>query len=89
VNNALRHAEATAVSVELRYDPERLVLKVSDNGKDFDPDAIDRRNGYWGLGNMQEWADKICAEWKIESAPGSGTKIETVVPSVSNEKVGR
>jgi signal transduction histidine kinase len=89
VANALRHAEAGKIAVELRYETEHLVLCVSDDGKGFDVDAASRLDGHWGLRNMQERANEIGARWKIVSTPGHGTTTETVVPSASNGKNGR
>jgi len=88
VTNALRHSGAGNIVVELRYETERLVLCVSDDGKGFDLDVARRRNGHWGLRNMQDRAKEIGAKWNIESGPGRGTKTETVVP-VSNGENGK
>jgi len=86
VANALRHAQASQITVELRQDVDHLTLRVSDNGKGFDVDAVSRRNGHWGLRNMQERAREIDGELKLVSTPGHGTTIETVVPSILNGK---
>ena len=86
VANAVRHAQASRITVELRYEAERLALYISDNGQGFDMEAVSRRNGHWGLTNMRERAKEIGAEWKVVSTPGRGTTIETVVPSLSNGK---
>jgi signal transduction histidine kinase/ligand-binding sensor domain-containing protein len=80
VTNALRHAEARTVIVQVRFEAQQLVLTVADDGNGFDIDAVTRRNGHWGLKNMQDRAKEIHAQWSIMTSPGHGTKIQAVVP---------
>ncbi len=74
LNNAQKHAEATRVDVLLDARDEDIRLKVSDDGRGFDPSKA-RESGGMGLNNMKERADKIGAEFSIESEPGKGTMI--------------
>jgi len=80
----MRHAQAHTIAVELRYEPKQVILRISDDGKGFDMDAITQRNGHWGLKNMRERANEIGAEWTVMTAPGRGTRIETILPNVSD-----
>ncbi len=53
-------------------------MTVSDNGKGFNlQEAIPRagKRGSMGLMSMQERAELIGAELRIESRPGQGTKV--------------
>lgn len=86
VANALRHAQAREITVELRYETEQLVLSVSDDGRGFDTLAIAPGNGHWGLRNMQERARDIGAFWTLRSEPGQGTKVETFVSLIADQK---
>lgn len=86
VANALRHAQASQILVELIFEAQGIKLCVSDNGNGFDIEAAARREGHWGLRSMQERAKEIGAQWKIDSSPGRGTKIETFIPSSTSEK---
>src|SRR5439155_26378452 len=36
VMNAIRHAEAQMIYIDLSYEPDRVVLRIQDNGKGFD-----------------------------------------------------
>jgi len=74
LNNAQKHAEATRVDVLLDTRGDDIRLKISDDGRGFDPSKA-KEGGGMGLSNMKERADKIGAELSIESEPGEGTTI--------------
>ena len=76
LHNALRHAEAGEVRVEVRRRGHRLLLTVADDGRGFDPRAA---RGL-GLASMRERADAVDADLTVESAPGSGTRVRLEVP---------
>jgi len=80
VFNAVRHAHASEIQVYLEYGEGSLRLSVRDNGQGFELEDARHRMGHWGLQNMQERAQGLGAQFKIASAAGSGTEIETVVP---------
>ncbi|MGC9944958.1 MAG: two-component regulator propeller domain-containing protein [Bryobacteraceae bacterium] len=80
VANGVRHAHATEIEVWLAYDEGSLTLRIQDDGQGFDLNDPGRRVGHWGLRNMQERAHGIGAQWRITSAAGRGTGIETIVP---------
>ncbi|MDY6892758.1 MAG: PAS domain S-box protein [Chloroflexota bacterium] len=73
LNNITKHSGAQQVNVELEYRQDRVVLKVSDNGKGFDettqaPESL-------GIGIMKERANAAGADLKIESTTGRGTTV--------------
>lgn len=74
LNNTLRHARATEVTLTLREVTGRLSMTIVDNGSGFDPQAQDA--GGMGLRNMATYAAQIGGELHITSAPGAGTRIE-------------
>jgi len=80
LNNILKHADATAVSVLLEKRKETLVLIIEDNGVGFDPNK--KRKGAKGLGlvGMRERARIVGGETEIESEKGKGTTIYVRVP---------
>ena len=82
VLNAVRHAHATQVEVQLSYDPEKVVLRISDDGRGFDVAAAHReRNGHLGLVTMEERAKEAGGEFTIESRIGGGTRVEVAIPA--------
>jgi signal transduction histidine kinase len=86
--NARKHAQATATSLDLYYDPDRIRLRVIDNGGGFDVEGIlesgataktELRPGL-GLLGMRERAALIRAQLTISSDPHAGTTIVLSVP---------
>jgi signal transduction histidine kinase/ligand-binding sensor domain-containing protein len=79
--NVGRHANATQVSVNLRYDPTQLGLSISDNGGGFQTaEALLSKNGHFGIQGMRERAAQIHAQLTIESSPGNGTTVTLAAP---------
>jgi signal transduction histidine kinase len=87
LNNAVKHAEASQLTVSLRVSPPvsrqqadewqgRVVLRVSDNGQGFT--AEQTRADHLGLGIMRERAFAIGADLTIESQPHQGTDVVLV-----------
>lgn len=82
LNNVVKHAEASMVTVVLERRGSKVVLIVEDNGKGFDvtqPSVLDASSGL-GLVGMRERSFLSGGELEIESAPGRGTTIYVRVP---------
>jgi signal transduction histidine kinase len=79
LTNAVRHGKATHVEVELRYQPHAFELRVSDNGRGFDPGAP-AAPGHFGLLGMRERAGEIGARFELRSLPGRGTQVQVTLP---------
>lgn len=76
LNNILKHAQATAVRIELTASEAKIILVVTDNGKGFD--ILQRRNGI-GITNIISRAELFNGNVKINSSPGNGCTIEVVM----------
>ena len=74
LNNALKHAMASSVTVHLQVVDGRVRLDVCDNGVGFDREALDHREGM-GLASMRERAKKLAGTLRVISAPGQGTRV--------------
>jgi signal transduction histidine kinase len=83
LRNAVRHGKPNAIQVQLAYEPDALRLRVSDDGRGFDPD-VPTNGPRWGLMGMQERAKRIGGSLIIQSRPGAGTAVETRVTGVSS-----
>ena len=81
VTNAIRHAAARQVDIEVRFDPDRTHVAIADDGRGFDPNAA--HDGF-GLTSMRERASQIGAALSLESGPSSGTRVTLVVPRVAS-----
>ncbi len=81
VTNALRHAQASEIKIELAFDPKLLRLTVADNGRGFSPTGDTTGvSGHFGLKGMRERAEAIGAKLNLETAAGAGTKLSVEVP---------
>ena len=81
LNNALKHAAATCVTVHVDSDGDGdaagIQMTIADDGKGFDPST-----GFpgLGLGTMRERAAAAGGSLWIESAPGAGTRVHCSLP---------
>jgi len=78
VANAVKHGHASAIQIELQYIPDRVILKVRDDGCGFNPDHS-RSAGHFGMLDMHERAESLGCQLQIESAPGRGTLLAVEV----------
>ncbi len=77
LSNVRRHASAGHVALSLAYEPARVVLTVTDDGRGFDPEAD--RHGF-GLDGVRSRAAQVGGEVGLTSAPGAGTTLRVEVP---------
>jgi len=83
LRNAFKHAGATRIEVELRYDEHQLRLRVRDDGKGIDPRFLtgEGRAGHFGLHGMRERANLMGGKLTVWSALESGAEVELSVPA--------
>jgi two-component system, NarL family, sensor kinase len=81
LNNTIKHAQATAVHVQVNFSETALILKVSDNGKGLarEPQAAP---GGTGIGNLFMRASMINAEFKLQNG-SPGLMAQLTVPLYS------
>ncbi|MDX8340914.1 sensor histidine kinase [Draconibacterium sp. IB214405] len=72
VNNAIKHANAGKININLRFSNRGLALTVSDNGRGFLLDEK-MRTGL-GLRNLESRTEMANAKIKLKSWPGKGTR---------------
>ena len=78
LNNALKHAVATSVTVRIYVDNGHLVLEVLDDGVGFEPDALSDTGGM-GLVSIRKRVERIGGTLDILADPGQGTTIKVRV----------
>jgi signal transduction histidine kinase len=83
MRNAFRHADAHRIEVTLRYEEQRLIVRVRDDGKGIRAEVLEQEQkaGHWGLQGMRERARRVGAELELSSRPGSGTEVELSLPA--------
>jgi two-component system, NarL family, sensor histidine kinase UhpB len=86
LNNVLKHAQASKVSLVLEKKSEGLALVLEDDGIGFDPEATQRnvsgsgRAPGLGLSGMKERVALLGGKIAVESAPGNGSTIFVQIP---------
>ena len=83
LNNAVRHADASLVTIEVESDGASTKLIVNDDGTGFDVDAARVRvvrTGSMGLLGMEERAHLAGGRLTVRSAPGHGTTVSASFP---------
>jgi signal transduction histidine kinase len=81
VANAVRHASAIRIDVQLIYESARVSLRVEDDGRGFAPaSGTNGPEGHYGIRGMQERAGEIDAALSLESTPGEGTRVSVEAP---------
>lgn len=79
ITNALRHAGARRLQVELRFEAAAVRLQVRDDGAGFVPAQV--RDDRFGLLGMRERAQQLGATLEVTSAPGAGTTVSVFAPA--------
>ncbi len=82
LGNVARHAQASAVLVELGRDGQDLRISIEDDGQGFDPAApvSEEDRKHWGILGIKERAEILGGTARIESAVGKGTRVEVRIP---------
>ncbi len=83
LNNTLKHARAGRVQVRLQFEPDSVLLEITDDGQGFDT-ALAASSGGFGIAGMQERAARIGGSVQITSAPGRGTQVTITAPLAEN-----
>ena len=79
LTNVSRHAGASRVRVNLKQEPDKLIMQIRDNGKGISKKDWDETRSF-GLMGMRERANSIGGKLEIKSNPGKGTVIKLTVP---------
>ena len=85
LNNILKYADASSVTIRIAPKANKIFLTISDNGKGFDTRV--QRNGI-GITNINSRAELYNGKVEIDSSPGNGCrlKVEFQTPGVVSPK---
>ena len=78
LNNALKHAHAQHIAVQLQQMERRVVLEINDDGVGFDP-PVAHANGGLGLRGIAERVAQLEGRLTLQSAWGAGTQLRVEV----------
>jgi signal transduction histidine kinase/CheY-like chemotaxis protein len=79
LNNIAKYAKATSVSVEVNASATVLSLRIRDNGRGFEPAALDKKNCF-GIRGMRERALSLGGRLDVAGEPGHGVCVELTLP---------
>lgn len=80
LHNVVRHAQAGHVTVTLTAGDGVLLLRVTDDGRGFDPTEPRLRATRLGLTSMRHRARALGGRLRIDAAPGAGTTVTLEAP---------
>jgi len=80
LTNALKHAGATRIDIELRFAPDTTDLVVSDDGRGLGHGEHDIPGAHFGLQGIRERVNKLGGILQIDSGPERGTRLSVTVP---------
>lgn len=82
LTNVQRHAGASRVEIELRFDEREVRLRLHDDGRGFDPAAVETSGsaGGFGLAGIRERLELALGHLEIRSDPAHGTELLMTAP---------
>jgi signal transduction histidine kinase len=78
LTNALKHASATRIDIEVSFRADETDLVVRDNGRGLVNGGMPE--GHFGLEGVRERVDKLGGRLRIDSRPGHGTELAVTIP---------
>jgi signal transduction histidine kinase len=80
LNNAWRHADGAAPTVTVARVGDQLQVEVVDDGPGFAMSDGEDSEAHLGLVGMRERAESLGGQFRVESAPGEGTRVIARLP---------
>jgi signal transduction histidine kinase len=77
LNNSAKYSHCSKIEIDVKFENNKLIIRIIDNGIGFDIRTADSGNG---LGNMQKRAQSLHGKIDINSEEGKGTEISLIVP---------
>lgn len=80
VSNAVKHAEASEITIHITNHDDSLNLMVEDNGKGFNQNQITKTNKGMGINSIDKRVEHLDGKMTIESEKNKGTTIIIDIP---------
>jgi two-component system sensor histidine kinase UhpB len=84
VNNALRHARASRIAVDVQATADTVRLTVTDNGSGR-PEAFEAA-GHYGVAGMRERAQALGGSFALEAVAPGGVRVRASLPIKDQER---
>jgi signal transduction histidine kinase len=78
INNTLKHAEATRISLDIGHSEGKLAIRYSDNGKGFT--AVPGKRVGQGIPNITNRVESFGGTLSLVSTPNAGISVEIIIP---------
>jgi len=80
MTNVIKHAKATEVELQVRFDSQQLALSLRDNGSGVPPARL-KASGSHGLLGMRHRVHALGGSWSLVPGPmGRGTEMRVQIP---------
>ena len=79
INNVIKHAKATTLSISIHHADTQTAVTVEDDGVGFDHGKI--RNEGIGLSNIKSRINFLGGDIEFDSRPGAGTLVSMHIPT--------
>jgi ligand-binding sensor domain-containing protein/signal transduction histidine kinase len=84
--NAVLHGRPSGITIEVRYEPQELILQVTDDGLGFDVGQAQADN-HFGITGMHERMERLGGTLNLTSSPGTGAQVRlSLLRSLLSEK---
>lgn len=81
INNTIKHAEATIITISLEKTADKILCRYKDNGKGFDIHRLSKsQNSGMGYSNMVTRINSLNGTFNLTSEKEKGTKASIIVP---------
>jgi signal transduction histidine kinase len=87
VSNALKHANAQRIDIQLTMHENELNLIVEDNGNGFNKEELNNSDGM-GMSNLTNRVNHLKGKLEIDSSPNSGSTFIIDIP-ISNSQLDK
>ena len=78
INNTLKHAEATKISLDIGHSDGKLAIRYSDNGKGFT--AVPGKRVGQGMSNITNRVDSFGGTLSVVSSSNAGISVNIIMP---------
>ena len=79
INNVIKHAKATTLSISIHHTDTETAVTVEDDGIGFDRSNL--KNDGIGLSNIQSRVNFLGGDIEFDSRPGAGTLVSMHIPT--------
>ncbi|WP_181406375.1 sensor histidine kinase [Terrilactibacillus laevilacticus] len=82
LTNAKRHGQAQNIAIKLTFNPDQLLLEISDDGIGSNQISLG-----FGLSSMKDRLASLHGNLVIQSSQGKGTKVICTIPIIKEKKI--